>query len=188
MTADDRRRVHRLRRRRRRRYRYRCRCRCSRRGRRRRPNVVVRLGTTRTRTGTSRRSGGADKSSSSAAAASDGTGTDGRRRRGAGSGLGRGSTVPVPQLRHEAHVLLVEGGLLPRLVRLLLGLVEETVSRGVGGVPAERAADLDRGGTSLRALGTLELAVPLLPADVAVVFLPVHIEFSCRFFFHAVSS
>ena len=50
--------------------------------------------------------------------------------------------------------------------------MEETVAGRVGRVPAERAPDLDRGGTGLRALGALELAVPLLAADVAVVLLP----------------
>lgn len=113
---------------------------------------------------------GADKPSPPATAAAASS-----RSRRSGSRLRRprgGGAVPVPQLRHEAHVLLVEGSLVPRLPGALLGLVQEAVAGRVGGVPAEGAADLDRRGAGLRALGALELAVPLLAADVAVVLLP----------------
>ena len=58
-----------------------------------------------------------------------------------------------------------------RLVRGLLRLVEETVSGRVGGVTAERTADVDRS-TVKGTLRTLELAMPLVSADVAVVLLP----------------
>lgn len=63
---------------------------------------------------------------------------------------------------------------MPWLPGALLGLVQETVAGRVGGVPAEGTADLDRRGAGLGTLGALELAVPLLAADVAVVFLPVY--------------
>lgn len=53
-----------------------------------------------------------------------------------------------------------------------LGLVEQAVSGRVGGVSAEGAPHLHGRRAGLGALGALELAMPLLSADVAVVFLP----------------
>lgn len=61
---------------------------------------------------------------------------------------------------------------MPRLP-LGLGLVEQAVSGGVRGVSAKGAPHLDGRRAGLGTLGALELAVPLLSADVAVVFLPV---------------
>lgn len=80
--------------------------------------------------------------------------------------------VAVAQLRHEAQVFLVQRGLVPRLPRLLLGLVQKAVSRRVRSVSAQSAADFHRRGACLRALGALELSVALLPAYITVIFFP----------------
>lgn len=59
-----------------------------------------------------------------------------------------------------------------RLVGVLLGLVEQTVTGGVGSITTKRAANLDGCGARLGALGALELSMTFIAADVAVVFLP----------------
>ena len=59
-----------------------------------------------------------------------------------------------------------------RLVGVVLGLVEQTVSRRVGGVSAQRAANFDGGRPRLGPLRAFELPVALVTTDVAVVLFP----------------